>query len=86
MTAHSAIDAAAQIIADARVECLKIDVSPKDIAKIMLDKAVLAFMVTGMNITGIDKVLKKYTKHEMPAFATAIRQQALKVAANIKVH
>lgn len=36
------LDQAAQLISDARVACLKLAISPEDIAKIMMDEAVLA--------------------------------------------
>ena len=38
------LDQAAQLISDARVACLKLAISPEDIAKIMMDEAVLALM------------------------------------------
>jgi len=36
------LDQAAQLISDARVACLKLAISPEDIAKIMMDEAFLA--------------------------------------------
>jgi hypothetical protein len=38
------LDHAAQLIADARVACLKLAVPPEEIAKIMMDEAILALM------------------------------------------
>jgi hypothetical protein len=38
------LDQAAQLIADARVACLKLAIPPGEIAKIMMDEAILALM------------------------------------------
>ncbi len=40
------LDQAAQLIADARVACLKLGIPPEEIAKIMMDEAILGLMAS----------------------------------------
>ena len=44
MTDDVLLDQAAQLIANARVACLKLAIPPEEIGKIMMDEAVLALM------------------------------------------
>jgi hypothetical protein len=63
------LDQAAQLISDARVACLKLAISPEDIAKIMMDEAVLALMTSPL----ID------TKRELPRFYVNLKQHGQRV-------
>src|ERR1019366_5843477 len=45
------LDHAAQLIADARVACLKLAVPPEEIAKIMMDEAILALMAERLSLS-----------------------------------
>src|ERR1039457_4311852 len=47
------LDHAAQLIADARVACLKLAVPPEEIAKIMMDEAILALMAERLSLSDI---------------------------------
>jgi chorismate mutase len=55
------LDHAAQLIADARVACLKLAVPPEEIAKIMMDEAILALMAERLSLSDIQAKFKKYT-------------------------
>jgi hypothetical protein len=67
------LDQAAQLISDARVACLKLAISPEDIAKIMMDEAVLALMAERVSLSDIQVTFKKYTKRE---FYVNLKQHA----------
>jgi hypothetical protein len=62
------LDHAAQLIADARVACLKLAVPPEEIAKIMMDEAILALMAERLSLSDIQAKFKKYTKRDLPRF------------------
>ena len=68
MASSSDLDRAAQKIADARVECLKFGVSPAEIARIMLDEAVLSLMASGYSLDDIQAAFKKYGKRDLVRF------------------
>ena len=69
----AALDEAAQIIADARVECLKLGVSPKEIADIMMDEATVGLMTEGKSLSEIQTAFRKYSKKSLPKFYAGIR-------------
>jgi hypothetical protein len=68
MAKNSDLDRAAQMIADARVECLKLGVSPAEIAKIMLDEAVMGLMASGYSLDDVQAAFKKYGKRDLVRF------------------
>jgi hypothetical protein len=72
MSSDVLLDRAAQLISDARVACLKLAISPEDIAKIMMDEAVLALMAERVS----QVTFKKYTKRELPRFYVNLKQHA----------
>ena len=59
---------AAQLIADARVACLKLAIRPEKIAKIMMDEAILALMAERFSLSDIQATFKKYAKRDLPRF------------------
>jgi len=59
MSDDALLDQAAQLIADARVASLGLGISPEEIAKIMMDDAMLAFVADGQSLTEIQDRLKK---------------------------
>ncbi len=68
MAEDKILDDAAQKLANARSECMRLGVAPADIAKIMLDEAVMGLMVSGYEYSDIQSVLKRYTKRDLPRF------------------
>ena len=70
------LDQAAQIIADARVACLKLAIPPAEIAKIMMDEAILALMAEGLSLSDIQATFRKYTKRELPRFYERLKKLA----------
>jgi hypothetical protein len=76
MSGDVLLDQAAQLVADARVACLKLAISPGDIAKIMMDEAVLALMAESVSLSDIQVKFKKYTKRELPRFYVNLKQHA----------
>jgi hypothetical protein len=70
------LDQAAQLISDARVACLKLAISPEDIAKIMMDETVLALMAERVSLSDIQVTFKQYTKRELPSFYVNLKQHA----------
>ncbi len=68
MANSSDLDRAAQRIADARVECAKLGVAPAEIAKIMLDEAVLGLAASGHSLDDVQAVFKKYGKRDLVRF------------------
>ena len=68
------LDQAAQVIADARVECLKLGVSPREIGDIMMDEATLGLMSEGSSMSEIQKVFQKYSKTRLVKFYTGIKK------------
>ena len=67
------LDHAAQLIADARVACLKLAIPPEEIAKIMMDEAILALMAERLSIQAR---FKKYTKRDLPRFYINLKNLA----------
>jgi len=53
MSEDELLDQAAQLIADGRVVCLKLGIPPEDIAKIMMDEAILALMAERLSLSDI---------------------------------
>ncbi len=73
MSDDAALDEAAQIIADARVECLELGVSPKEIADIMMDEATVGLMTEGKSLSEIQAAFRKYSRKSLPKFYAGIR-------------
>lgn len=68
MAKNSELDRAAQMIADVRVECAKLGIAPADIARIMLDEAVLGLAASGHSLDDIQAAFKKYGKRDLVRF------------------
>src|SRR6516162_15524 len=68
MSDDALLNRAAQLIADARVECLKLAIPPSEIAKIMMDEAVLALMAESQSLSDIQDAFKRYGKRELSRF------------------
>jgi hypothetical protein len=58
MSEDATLDEAAQLIADARVACLKLAIPPGEIAKIMMDEAILALMAEWLPLSDIQMTFK----------------------------
>jgi hypothetical protein len=76
MSDDASLDQAAQVIADARVACMKLAVRPEEIAKIMLDEATLGYIAEGWSLSDIQSKFKKYAKRELPAFYMSLKRLA----------
>ena len=76
MTDDQVLDQAAQIIADARVECLKLGASPKEIGQIMMDEATLGLLSEGTSLSETQKAFRKYSKTRLVKFYTGIKKLA----------
>jgi len=59
MSDDALLDQAAQLIADARVACLKLPIPPDEIAKIMMDEAILALMADRLSLSDIQSTFRK---------------------------
>ena len=70
------LDQAAQLIADARVACLKLAIPPAEIANIMMDEAVLALMAERLSLSDIQATLKKYAKRHLARFYMSLKRLA----------
>ena len=71
---EDALDEASQMIADARADCMRdLPVNPKDIAKIMMDEAVLGMIASGLKLPEIQAVFKKYEHRDLVRMYTTIR-------------
>ena len=68
MAKNSGLDRAAQMIADARVECVKLGVAPAEIARIMLDEAVLGLAASGHSLDGIQEAFNWYGERDLVRF------------------
>jgi hypothetical protein len=68
------LNRAAQLIADARVECLKLAIPPSEIAKIMMDEAVLALMAESQSL--FQGAFKRYGKRELSRFYMGLKTLA----------
>lgn len=74
---EDALNEASQKIANARSECMRdLPMKPKDIAKIMLDEAVLGLMASGLKLSEIQDIFKKYERRDLTKFYTALRNSA----------
>jgi len=76
MSRDALLDQAAQLIADARVACLKLAIPPEEIARIMMDEAILALMAERLSLSDIQAKFKKYTKRDLPRFYMNLKQYA----------
>ena len=76
MSDNVLLDQAAQLIADARVACLKLAIPPAEIAKIMMDEAILALMAERLSLSDIQATFKKYAKRDLPRFYMDLRRLA----------
>ena len=76
MSNEALLDEAAQLIADARAACLKLAVAPGEIAKIMMDEAILALVAEGRSLSDIQSTFKKYAKRDLPRFYTNLKRLA----------
>ncbi len=68
MAKNSDLDRAAQKIADARVECVKLGIAPAEIARIMLDEAVMGLVASGHSLDDIQSAFKKYGERDLVRF------------------
>jgi hypothetical protein len=55
MSEDTLLDEAAQLVADARVACLKLPIPPGEIAKIMMDEAILALMAEKLSLSAFKR-------------------------------
>jgi hypothetical protein len=76
MSDDALLDQATQLIADARVACLKLAIAPEEIAKIMMDEAILALISEKLSLSDIQATLKKYAKRDLPKFYTNLKRLA----------
>ena len=76
MSDDQVLDQAAQIIADARVECLKLGASPQEIGDIMMGEATLGLITEGASMSEIQKAFRKYSKARLVKFYTGIKKLA----------
>ncbi len=76
MSDDQVLDQAAQIIADARVECLKLGASPQEIGDIMMGEATLGLITEGASMSEIQKAFRKYSKTRLVKFYTGIKKIA----------
>jgi hypothetical protein len=76
MSDDDLLDQAAQIIADARVASLKLGIPSAEIAKIMMDEAILALMAERLSLSDIEATFKKYAKRDLPRFYLTLRTLA----------
>ena len=74
MSDDQVLDQAAQVIADARVECLKLGVSPQEIGDVMMDEATLGLTSEGFSMSDVQKVFQKYSKTRLVKFYTGIKR------------
>jgi hypothetical protein len=70
------LDQAAQLIADARVACLKLAIPPAEIAKIMMDEAILALVAERLSLSEIQSTFKTYAKRDLPRFYMNLKRLA----------
>ncbi len=85
MSDDQVLDDAAQIIADARVECLKLGASPQEIGHIMLDETTLGLITEGAGsaffaVRGQTLQTAPLTANILPSIT---REFTLKAAGNI---
>ena len=76
MSDDELLDQAAQLIADARVACLKLAIPPNEIAKIMMDEAILALMAERLSLSDIQTTFKRYAKRDLPRFYMGLKTLA----------
>jgi hypothetical protein len=76
------LDQAAQLIADARVACLKLAIPPAEIAKIMMDEAVLALMAERLSLSDIQSTFRRYAKRDLPKFYMNLKRLAFDQGGN----
>jgi hypothetical protein len=76
MSEDATLDEAAQLIADARVACLKLAIPPGEIAKIMMDEAILALMAERLSLSDIQTTFKRYAKRDLPRFYMTLKTLA----------
>jgi hypothetical protein len=76
MSEDALLDQAAQLIADARVACLKLAIPPEEIAKIMMDEAILALMAERLSLSDIQATFKRYAKRDLPRFYMRLKTLA----------
>jgi hypothetical protein len=76
MSDDALLNQAAQLIADARVACLKLAIPPEEIAKIMMDEAILALMAERLSLSEIQSTFRKYTKRDLPRFYMNLKRLA----------
>ncbi len=72
MSDDAALDQGAEIIADARVECLKLGASPKEIADIMMDDATLGLLTERNSLSEIQATFRRYSRKRLPKFYVGI--------------
>jgi hypothetical protein len=75
MSRDALLDQAAQLIADARVACLKLAIQPEEIARIMMDEAILALWKR-LSLSDFQAKFKKYTIRDLPGFYMNLKQHA----------
>lgn len=62
------LEIAAHRIAEVRMDCAQLGLDPADIARIMLDEAVMGFVASGYSFDDIQAALKRYGKRDLPRF------------------
>jgi hypothetical protein len=65
MSSDGLLDEAADIIARARADCLKLGVSPTELAELFLDDAVLGLYADGRRRREASQFLRDYMQHRI---------------------
>jgi len=75
MTSEELLDQAADVIAQARVDCLKRGVSLQDLAGLLLDDAVLALYAEGRSRREASQFFRDYMQRRIPHWYAILPQR-----------
>ncbi len=76
MSNKEELDNAAQLIADARVEALKLGLTSTEISDIMLDEATLGLLADGNSLSEVQRAIRRYVAKRLPKWYAGLRKAA----------
>ncbi len=76
MSTNEELDKAAQLIADVRVEALKLGLTYTEISAIMMDEATLGLLADEKSLSEIQRAFRRYAAKRLPKWYAGLRKAA----------
>ena len=71
---NDAMTTATRLIAEMRIRCVTLGLTPRQFAELLLPEALLAMMVAGMRQEDVQEVFQRFASDEVPAWFLQVKR------------